>query len=140
MNWSVGFLFDDAGRVALIEKKRPAWQAGKLNGIGGKVEPGETPAEAMRREFREETGVDVADWHHFMTLRWEAGDVFFYRSFASHLLAGVQTTTDEMVQVTWADAIGVLPTIPNLAWIVPLARHTHDRYEPILVEEAGSAK
>jgi len=35
-----GFLFDMAFKhVALINKVRPDWQKGKLNGIGGKVEP-----------------------------------------------------------------------------------------------------
>ena len=52
-----GFLFSpDRSRVLLIRKNRPAWQAGKLNGLGGKIEPGETPPQAMRREFREEQG------------------------------------------------------------------------------------
>lgn len=60
----VGFAFDDLGRVALIRKLRPSWQAGKLNGIGGHIEPKEWPVEAMAREFEEETGVCTAglDW------------------------------------------------------------------------------
>lgn len=45
------------GWVALIRKAKPAWQAGRLNGIGGKVEPGEDPQLAMAREFEEEAGV-----------------------------------------------------------------------------------
>lgn len=55
MNYVVGFLFEaDLQRVLLRLKARPAWQRGKLNGIGGKVEEGETPLYAMRREGREE--------------------------------------------------------------------------------------
>src|SRR5690349_13991679 len=42
--YALGFLFDGTGRVVLIRKRRPAWQAGLLNGVGGKVEPGEAPA------------------------------------------------------------------------------------------------
>jgi 8-oxo-dGTP pyrophosphatase MutT (NUDIX family) len=30
--------------VLLIEKQKPAWQRGKLNGVGGKIEPGENPS------------------------------------------------------------------------------------------------
>lgn len=38
----VGFLFDSEFRqVALIRKQKPQWQAGLLNGIGGKIEYGE---------------------------------------------------------------------------------------------------
>jgi 8-oxo-dGTP pyrophosphatase MutT (NUDIX family) len=53
----VGFVFDpDESHLLLIWKNRPAWQAGKLNGPGGKRENGETPLAAMEREFGEETG------------------------------------------------------------------------------------
>jgi 8-oxo-dGTP diphosphatase len=56
-----GFMFSpDHQRVALIHKRQPTWQAGYLNGIGGKIELGETAAEAMVREFSEETGVATA--------------------------------------------------------------------------------
>jgi 8-oxo-dGTP pyrophosphatase MutT (NUDIX family) len=52
----VGFLFsEDESRVLLVWKNRPAWQDGKLNGVGGKIEAGETPLQAMEREFKEET-------------------------------------------------------------------------------------
>jgi hypothetical protein len=61
----VGFMFDFAfERVALIRKRKPIWQAGKLNGIGGKIEANETREEAMRREFIEEAGFD-ATWHFY---------------------------------------------------------------------------
>lgn len=52
-------------RVVLIEKKRPAWQKGFLNGLGGEIEGNETPQQAMTREFIEETGINVRQeqWH-----------------------------------------------------------------------------
>ena len=64
-----GFRVDlTTGRVLLIEKKRPAWHAGQLNGIGGSIEPGETPLQAVVREFKEETGKETSprgmDPHH----------------------------------------------------------------------------
>lgn len=51
------YLIDD-GEVLLIEKKR-GHGAGNFNGPGGKFEQDETPREAAKREFREETKVDV---------------------------------------------------------------------------------
>lgn len=45
-------------RVLLIHKKRGLGK-GLYNGIGGKVEEGETPEEAMLREAREEIGIEV---------------------------------------------------------------------------------
>lgn len=63
--YSLGFLFsEDLKHVVLIRKVRPAFQKGKLNGIGGKIEPGENHLAAMIREFREETGHEHRDWSY----------------------------------------------------------------------------
>lgn len=73
-----GFLFRQKGNgifqcegiieVALIRKIKPEWQNGLLNGIGGKIEPGEYPLGAMIREFQEEAGLYILDWQHFATM------------------------------------------------------------------------
>ncbi len=66
----VGYCFShDFSMVALIKKLKPAWQKGKLNGVGGKLEPGESPREAMAREFNEEAGITTSPdwWLHFRT-------------------------------------------------------------------------
>ena len=122
-----GFLFSsDRTRVLLIRKNRPAWQAGKLNGLGGKIELGETPHEAMRREFREEAGVDLPEerWQHVLTLSGDddagAGHGWaghFFRAFGG--LDAVRAMTDEQIEVHDAR---MLPetVIPNLRWMIPL--------------------
>lgn len=142
--WVVGFLLDDnANRVVLIRKNRPAWQAGRLNGVGGKVEPGETVEDAMLREFREEADVVILDWQHFASLTWEEGVVRFFRSFhPSPVLQACRTTTDEAIEVHRVSALlepgardGV---IPNLLWLVPLAAHRHDTYDVIDVVKTGT--
>jgi 8-oxo-dGTP diphosphatase len=45
--------------VLVLKKARPEWQAGWLNLPGGKIEEGETPREAAKRELKEETGIDT---------------------------------------------------------------------------------
>ncbi len=40
-------------------KKENDMHAGKWNGLGGKLEPGETPEDCARREIREEAGLTV---------------------------------------------------------------------------------
>ena len=45
-----------AGRILLIEKKR-GLGAGKVNGPGGRIEPGESAEQAAIRETQEEIGI-----------------------------------------------------------------------------------
>lgn len=51
---------EEAGRVLLIRKKR-GLGAGKINGPGGKMDPGETSLECAVRETQEELGVTALD-------------------------------------------------------------------------------
>ena len=53
-----GIAFDDHGRVLLIQRDRPP-SAGRWTIPGGRVEPGETLAQACARELAEETGLEV---------------------------------------------------------------------------------
>lgn len=51
------FVLDEAGRRVLLIAKKRGMGAGKWNGPGGKLEAGETSAQAAVRETREETGI-----------------------------------------------------------------------------------
>lgn len=53
------FLLTDS-HICLAYKKK-GFGAGKLNGAGGKIEPGETPEQAAIREVEEEIGVQVRE-------------------------------------------------------------------------------
>src|SRR5215208_5596620 len=103
--YACGFLFSpDRQRVLLIRKRRPAWQAGKLNGVGGKIERDESPAEAMRREFREEAGLDVRDWQEVLTLSGgdDAGSGVAWRGHFFRAFGDIDTTqamTDETLEL-----------------------------------------
>jgi 8-oxo-dGTP diphosphatase len=52
------FIIEDQ-RILLIEKKR-GLGAGKVNGPGGRIEPGERPIDCAARELREELGVGAS--------------------------------------------------------------------------------
>jgi 8-oxo-dGTP pyrophosphatase MutT (NUDIX family) len=121
----VGFLFDKHRQfVALIRKKRPAWQAGLLNGIGGHVEPGEEVSHAMRREFFEETGVYVNTWRRFCILT--CGREAIVHFFESVDLDPFYCTspTDEQVDIIPVDEAVRCSIVPNLKWLIPLACET----------------
>lgn len=120
----VGFAFtSDHARVVLIRKLRPNWQAQRLNGIGGKVEPDEDFPEAMAREAREEAGLDL-EWRHYATY---FGPDYEMRIFVatSDLAAEARTMTDEEVCVVSVVEVPNLPTIGNLRWFIPLALDPH---------------
>lgn len=141
----VGFLVDPStDHVALIRKGRPEWQAGKLNGVGGHIEPGESPAAAMVREFGEETGAMVGRWVPMLTMPFPGAVITFYRCHMPWMQwPDLQQMTDEPLEV-WR--IGQLigkrrrDMIPNLRWLLPLAAYTADSYGtftlPALVAEA----
>lgn len=49
-------------KLLLIQRSgAEASGAGTWEGVGGKIEPGESPEEAMRREIREEVGIEDID-------------------------------------------------------------------------------
>lgn len=110
-----GFFFNKTKtEVLLIEKKRPDWQRGLLNGVGGHIETKdedtsisgvistlryETPREAMVREFQEETGIKTthANWEEFAVLnafhprdefgvREQIGEVYCLRHISNCVL------------------------------------------------------
>ncbi|WEI17712.1 thiamine phosphate synthase [Acinetobacter proteolyticus] len=50
-------------------------QGNKHEFPGGKVEPGESPEQACRREIYEEVGIGLKDWHAFDLIRHEYDDL-----------------------------------------------------------------
>lgn len=134
----VGFLFnEDESAVTLLRKSRPEWQAGKLNGVGGHVEKGESYDAAMAREAREECGLD-GSWEHFASIKGEGWTMHCY---VTHLAAGQQTEDSndvgepfEKCPVSMVTAAEV-ETIPNLRWLVPMAMSTNRGEWPYAIRE-----
>ena len=160
--YAVGFAFSIPGdEVVLIRKLRPAWQEGLLNGVGGHVEDGERPVDAMRREFKEEAGVWIHDWTHFATMYCDDpstglepghpdAKLAFVQFFSACMdTSGVCSCTDEVVGLynPWK-----LPedVISELYWLIPMALHIggdsaewiqlHKMYEKELVLEVHDSR
>jgi len=132
--------------IVLIEKLRPAFQKGKYNCPGGKIESLDYPSDiahitpiktlddlaaqwSAQREFGEECGVcgPQDDWQHIITLY--SGDLKTYKDredwemfimFNDKMdITQVKTMEAEQIKVFPIDA---LPTnmMPNLKWVIPL--------------------
>jgi 8-oxo-dGTP diphosphatase len=129
IHYVAGFAFtEDENVVLLVKKEKPAWQAGKLNAIGGKIEQLESAVQAMVREFQEETGLDTleADWRRFCVLRgnqpeeWEVH--FFVASLTDEHMRQASTMEHEEIVMKYVNSVGVENAIPNLPWLLQMAR------------------
>lgn len=91
------------GQVLLIRKKR-GLGAGKINGPGGRVEPGETPEVAAVREVREELGITPTGLQKVGELHFQFTDGYGLHVdvFAASGYHGVLVETEEATPI-WTD-------------------------------------
>lgn len=126
----LGFLFNwERDRVVLINKTKPDWQAGKLNGVGGKIEKDETPAFAMVREFQEETGVltHSSHWIKVAVLQNQIAEMHVFAAVIDGALDRIRPTTDEVPATFKVPSVIYNPRIiPNLRWIIPICLNALD--------------
>jgi 8-oxo-dGTP diphosphatase len=126
------FLFNkELTNVALIIKTKPEWQKGCLNGIGGKIEDGETPFKAICRELYEECGAKIAKGSliNFCIMSGTNNDneKFIVNCFTGYYkLSQLKTKTEEEIVIYGVDrAISLknepLKRIDNVPWLVLLA-------------------
>lgn len=121
-----GFLRGEDDWVLLVRKNTPAWQAGKLNGVGGKIEENEKPDDAMKREWTEEIGEGDPSWRKFCVVSGNGYEVHFYAAdFLAALRHGFSATHndvgEELVTFELAYILDHDDVIPNLKWLLPMA-------------------
>jgi 8-oxo-dGTP diphosphatase len=116
------FLIQD-GQILLIRKKR-GLGAGKINGPGGRIEPGEEPHECAVRETSEEVGLTPRNVQNRGELRFQFADGYSLHCavFVAHEFTGELIETDEALPIwtpldsipydqMWADDIHWLPGV-----------------------------
>lgn len=150
-NYVAGFAFSSRypREVLLVRKDHPEGQKNKFNGIGGATHPEERPADAMCREFEEETRIATlsTEWERIVILRSGEHDIHFYRTQLDHeTLVGrngkYNDSGERLHLIYWPHLLSgqyapVGGMIPNLAWLLPLAAYRHDTYHPLYAVETS---
>jgi 8-oxo-dGTP diphosphatase len=117
----LGFAVDNKSRqVLLVNKERPDWQKGRINGVGGKINDDETALEAMEREFHEKVGLHASQekWRLFCQLTGFDYSVYCYVTEIPFIVP--VEMTDERPE--WFGYCSLPSNVnDNLWWLVPLA-------------------
>ena len=119
----VGFAFSKNCKfILLVKKNRPKWQAGCLNGIGGKIEKGEQPIETMERETKEEANLDI-EWTHRAVMKGinNDGNKFECHVFYAYTddIRWFEQREDEMLIIIKTANLIKYKRITNLDYLIP---------------------
>ena len=107
----------DGQRVLMIHRnaRKDDQHLGKYNGLGGKMEPGEDIADCMRREIREEAGIECLEMRLRGTLNWPGfgknGEDWLGFIFVIDRYEGTPMESNPEGALEWV-AVGELDTLP----------------------------
>lgn len=139
----LGFL-RHRGDVLLIRKTRPAWQHGFLNGIGGKIEPGESPNEAMAREAAEEAGLQrgPGNWRPVCVMGGSDWRVHVFTAESDpDEMNSARSLTDEELSIEAVHGLAERDLIiSNLPWLLAMCEDKELRGKRIVVDYDGGAE
>ena len=161
----LGFIFDKKlQRILLIKKnKSPKGlgdkMVGLLNGLGGKIEPNETPVHAMTRELKEEADMDIPEerWTQYCKLNAKFGVVYCFYAIVDNFTKMEQVKglpffytkciykqkTSEEVGDYWVKAYSnesicgdytYVPHMPNIQWLIPMALNHYNKLDSVTFE------
>jgi len=135
---TLGYLFADDGKSILMIRRdtRPDdIHYGYYNGLGGKLEPDEDVAAGMRREIREEAGLECDTLDFAGTISWpgfgQDGGNWFGFLFRIRAWTGTPLTANDEGTLHW------IPIADVLAGTLPMWESDH-HFLPLVFADAPS--
>lgn len=96
---------NNRGEILLVNSPRRGWEY-----PGGLIEPGETFQEALKREVREEAGVEI-EITGFVGICKNVGSDIVNIDFTARYVSGDLRTSEESTEVIWATPEKVMDMI-----------------------------
>lgn len=126
-DYVTGFLLSTSGdEVLLVRKKRPIWQAGLWNGLGGRIYSGENWARAMDRKAQDEAGVQVT-WRKITAIVWNEVCVHFYAACCDRSLRRWSQKGDEELAIHHVNRLADVPVLDCLRFVLPMCAYAMTR-------------
>jgi 8-oxo-dGTP pyrophosphatase MutT (NUDIX family) len=142
MNYCVGLIFNnELTRILLVKKNRgPECVKNKLNAIGGKIEKDECGDDAIIRECREETALEINNWIYFCQLQCNEGIIYFYYVVTDDIHDYEQMEDEELKIYNLEfdqeidDRMNLWyqnhSRVANLDWLIPMALNHYKKLDP----------
>ena len=126
---TLGFILSpDQEQVLLIHRqgRKNDQHLGKFNGLGGKMEPGESVSQCMKREIHEEAGISCTAMSLRGTINWTdfgpQGEDWLGFIFLIHTFSGTPNKVNAEGKLEWHPIkdLGRLPMWPGDRHFLPL--------------------
>ncbi|MGA3084018.1 MAG: NAD(+) diphosphatase [Thermodesulfobacteriota bacterium] len=136
--------------IVLVERgdqcllaRSPRFQDGFYSVLAGFAEPGETLEETVKREVREETGIEVQDIRYFGSQPWPFPDSLMIGFTASYAGGEIRVDGTEILEANWF-TFDQLPKIPGrisiarslIEWFINKNKNTVEKSEGNITNSA----
>ncbi|MBM9605239.1 NUDIX hydrolase [Desulfopila inferna] len=126
---TLGFILSPDEKMTLLvhrNKRRDDYHFGKFNGLGGKLEPGEDIVSCLKREIREEAGIEANNVILRGTVNWSGfggeGEDWFGFIFLVKNYDGSPYTSNNEGELMWQEVsrLSSLPMWEGDRFFLPL--------------------